>query len=73
MAGQTDPKAGGPYFKKLLASLFANEAISEYATPELRTSMWQTFLDTADKHYEPRQKYVPSAEIRSLWVVPHEL
>jgi len=51
--GQTDPKAGGPYFKKLLASLFANEPIPEYATPELRTSMWQTFIDAADKHYEP--------------------
>jgi hypothetical protein len=51
--GQTDPKAGGPFFKQLLASLFANEPIPEYATPELRTSMWQTFLDAADKHYEP--------------------
>ena len=51
--GQTDPKAGGPFFKQLLASLFANEPIPEYSTPELRTSMWQTFLDTADKHYEP--------------------
>jgi hypothetical protein len=51
--GQTDPKAGGPYFKQLLASLFANEPMPEYATPELRTSMWQTYLDTADKHNEP--------------------
>jgi len=51
--GQTDPKAGGPFFKQLLASLFANEPIPEYATPELRTSMWQSFLDTADKHNEP--------------------
>jgi hypothetical protein len=51
--GQTDPKAGGPYFKKLLASLFANKAIPEYATPKLRTSMWQTFVEAADKHYEP--------------------
>ena len=51
--GQTDPKAGGPFFKQLLASLFANEPIPEYATPELRTSMWKTFIETADKHYEP--------------------
>ncbi len=53
VAGQTDPDAGGPYFKQLLASLFANEPIPEYATPELRTSMWKSFLETADKHYEP--------------------
>ena len=51
--GQTDPKAGGPFFKQLLASLFANEPIPEYSTPELRTGMWQTFVDTADRHYEP--------------------
>jgi hypothetical protein len=51
--GQTDPVAGGPYFKKLLASLFASEPMPEYATPELRTSLWQTFLDTADKHNDP--------------------
>ncbi|MBW2543837.1 MAG: DUF3604 domain-containing protein [Deltaproteobacteria bacterium] len=53
VAGQTDPKAGGPFFKQLLASLFANEPIPEYATPELSISMWQSFLETADKHYEP--------------------
>jgi len=55
VAGQTDPKAGGPFFKQLLASLFANEPIPEYTTPELRTSMWQSFLDAADEHYEPGQ------------------
>ena len=53
VAGQTDPKAGGPAFKRLLASLFASDPIPEYATPELRTSMWQTFIETADKHNEP--------------------
>ena len=53
VAGQTDPAAGGPAFKQLLASLFAGEPIPEYATPELRTSLWQTFLEAADKHYEP--------------------
>jgi hypothetical protein len=53
VAGQTDPKAGGPYFKQLLASLFAGEPIPEYVTPELRTSLWQTFLETADKHNDP--------------------
>jgi hypothetical protein len=51
--GQTDPEAGGPAFKKLLASLFASAPLPEYSTPELRTSMWQTFVETADKHYEP--------------------
>jgi len=51
--GQTDPKEGGPAFKKLLASLFASEPMPEYATPELRASLWQKFLKTADKHNEP--------------------
>ena len=53
VAGQTDPAAGGPFFKQLLASLFANEPIPEYATPELRTGMWQSFLEAADEHNEP--------------------
>jgi hypothetical protein len=53
VAGQTDPKAGGPAFKQLLKSLFAGEPIPEYATPELRTSLWQTFIEAADRHYEP--------------------
>jgi len=53
VAGQTNPAAGGDALRKLLASLFASQAIPEYATPELRTSMWQTFVETADRHYEP--------------------
>jgi len=53
VAGQTDPKAGGPAFKQLLKSLFASEPIREYATAELRTSMWQSYLDAADKANEP--------------------
>jgi len=53
VAGQTDPAAGGPAFQTLLKSLFAGEPIPEYATPELRTSLWQTFLETANKHNEP--------------------
>jgi hypothetical protein len=53
--GQTDPKAGGPYFKQLLASLFSNEPMPEYSTPELRTSMWQTFVETISlQGREPR-------------------
>jgi hypothetical protein len=51
--GQTDPKAGGPFFKQLLASLFAGVPMPEYVTPELRTSMWQTFIEAADKANEP--------------------
>ena len=27
--------------------------MDEYTTPELRTSMWKTFVDTADKHNDP--------------------
>ena len=53
VAGQTDPKAGGPALTQLLKSLFAGEPIPEYATPELRTSLWQSYLDAVDKHYEP--------------------
>jgi hypothetical protein len=51
--GQTDPKAGGPFFKQLLASLFAGVPMPEYVTPELRTSMWQSFIEAADKANEP--------------------
>jgi hypothetical protein len=51
--GQTDPKAGGAAFKKLLASLFEGIPMPEYSTPELRTSEWQSYLDTADKHNDP--------------------
>ncbi|MGI9330381.1 MAG: DUF3604 domain-containing protein, partial [Gammaproteobacteria bacterium] len=53
VAGQTDPEAGGPSFKKLLASLFAGVPIPEYATPELRTSLWQEYLKAADKANDP--------------------
>jgi len=53
VAGQTDPAAGGPSFKQLLASLFAGVPIPEYATPELRTSLWQTYIEAADNAYEP--------------------
>jgi len=53
VAGQTDPAAGASSLAKLLASLFASEPIPEYATPELRTSMWQKYVDAADRHYEP--------------------
>jgi len=53
VAGQTNPAAGGDSLAKLLASLFASQPIPEYATTELRTSMWQTYVETADSHYEP--------------------
>ncbi len=53
VAGQTDPAAGGPAFKQLLASLFAGDPIPEYATPELRTSEWQSFVAAADEHNDP--------------------
>jgi hypothetical protein len=53
VAGQTDPAAGGAALGKLLASLFASDPIPEYATPELRTSMWQTYIEAADKHNDP--------------------
>ena len=53
VAGQTNPAAGVEAFTKLIASLMGNKPIPEYATPELRTSVWKTFVETADKHNEP--------------------
>ena len=53
VAGQTDPSAGIEAMTKLIASLMGNAPIEEYATPELRTEMWQRFVATADKHNDP--------------------
>ena len=53
VAGQTNPAAGVEAFTKLIASLMGNKPIPEYSTPELRTSVWKTFVETADKHNDP--------------------
>jgi len=53
VVGQTDPAAGAEAMTKLIASLMGNIPLSEYVKPELRTSMWQTYLEAADRHNEP--------------------
>jgi uncharacterized protein DUF3604 len=53
VAGQTNPADGVEAFTKLIASLMGGQPIPEYATPELRTSMWQSFIKVADKHNDP--------------------
>jgi hypothetical protein len=51
--GQTDPAAGVEAFTKLIASLMASKPIPEYNTPELRATMWQSYIEAADKANEP--------------------
>ncbi len=52
-AGVKDPSKAGPAVQKLIQTLVKNEPLPEYVTPELRHSMWQKFIATADKHNEP--------------------
>ncbi len=53
MAGQSDPAAAQAAVTKLISTLVTNEPLPEYVTPELRSSMWQSFQDAADKANEP--------------------
>jgi hypothetical protein len=50
---KTDPKAAGPAVQKLIQTLVQNEPMAEYVTPELRRTMWQRFIETADKYNDP--------------------
>ena len=50
---KTDPKAAGPAVQKLIQTLVQNEPMLEYVTPELRRTMWQKFIETADKFNDP--------------------
>ena len=52
-AGVKDPSKAGPAVQKLIQTLVKNEPLVEYVTPELRHSMWQKFIATADKHNDP--------------------
>jgi hypothetical protein len=52
-AGVKDPSKAGPAVQKLIQTLVKNEPLTEYVTPELRHSMWEEFIATADKHNEP--------------------
>jgi hypothetical protein len=49
VAGVDDPSKAGPAVQKLIQSLVKNQPLTEYVTPELRSSMWQRFIKTADK------------------------
>jgi hypothetical protein len=53
VAGVEDPSKAGPAVQKLIQSLVKNDPLTEYVTPELRSSMWQKFIKTADKHNDP--------------------
>ena len=53
VAGVKDPSKAGPAVQKLIQSLVKSEPLPEYVTPELRRSMWQRFIETADKHNDP--------------------
>jgi hypothetical protein len=53
VAGINDPSKAGPAVQKLIQTLVKSEPLQEYVTPGLRKSMWQTFLETADKHNDP--------------------
>ncbi len=52
-AGVKDPSKAGPAVQKLIQTLVKNEPLAEYVTPELRHSMWQKFIVTADKFNKP--------------------
>ena len=53
VAGVKDPSKAGPAVQKLIQTLVKSEPLLEYVTPELRQSMWQRFIKTADAHNEP--------------------
>lgn len=53
VAGIKDPSKAGPAVQKLIQTLVKHEPIPDYVTPELRRSIWQKFIATADKHNEP--------------------
>ena len=53
VAGIKDPSKAGPAVQKLIQTLVHSEPLPEYVTPELRQSMWERFIKTADQHNEP--------------------
>jgi len=53
VAGVKDPSKAGPAVQKLIQTLVHSDPLPEYVTPELRQSMWQKYLKTADKHNDP--------------------
>ena len=53
VAGQSNPEKAKAAATKLIGSLVASDPLTEYVTPELRTSFWQRFIKTADKHNDP--------------------
>jgi len=53
VAGVKDPSKAGPAVQKLIQTLVHSDPLPEYVTPELRQSMWQKYIKTADKHNDP--------------------
>ena len=52
-AGVKDPSKAGPAVQKLIETLVHNKPLQEYVTPELRHSLWQKYIATADKFNKP--------------------
>jgi hypothetical protein len=53
VAGVKDPSKAGPAVQKLIQTLVHFKPLLEYVTPELRHSMWQRYIEAADRHNEP--------------------
>jgi len=53
VAGIEDPSKAGSAVQTLIQTLVKSEPMPEYVTPALRRSMWQRFIETADKHNDP--------------------
>lgn len=53
MAGQSDPVAAAAAVTQLIGSLVTNSPLPEYVTPKLRSSMWKSFQEAADKANDP--------------------
>ena len=51
--GKSNPEAAAAAVTKLIYSLVSNNPLAEYVTPELRMSMWKTYVETANKYNQP--------------------
>ncbi len=60
--GIKDPKGGGKYVSQLIGTLLTNTPMPEYVTPELLTSNWQKFVETANKFNKPSIDVQPVAQ-----------
>jgi hypothetical protein len=53
MLTNSDPKASGEAFHKLIGSTFANKPLPEFNDPKLLRSAWESYSSMADKFYRP--------------------